>query len=105
MCSSISPGDQRRDETIGLPGGKVLQMSLFERQKAALKLKEVDANDLLASVANTFALKVEKYDGTIDIDLQAEDSDIYVDEMHITNVLFNLLDNAVKFASPKGCSL
>ena len=62
-------------------------MSLFERQKAALKLKEVDANDLLASVANTFALKVEKYDGTIDIDLQAEDSDIYVDEMHITNVL------------------
>ena len=33
----------------------------------------------------------------VDIDLQAEDSDIYVDEMHITNVLFNLLDNAVKY--------
>ena len=76
---------------------KVLQMSLFERQKAALKLKEVDANDLLAGVANTFALKVEKYEGTIDIDLQAEDSTIYVDEMHVTNVLFNLLDNAVKY--------
>ena len=87
------------DETkrLGFLVEKVLQMSLFERQKAALKLKEVDANDLLASVANTFALKVEKYDGTIDIDLQAEDSDIYVDEMHITNVLFNLLDNAVKY--------
>jgi len=91
------------DETkrLGFLVEKVLQMSLFERQKAALKLKEVDANDLLASVANTFALKVEKYDGTIDIDLQAEDSDIYVDEMHITNVLFNLLDNAAKF-SPEG---
>ena len=76
---------------------KVLQMSLFERQKAALKLKEVDANDLLATVANTFTLKVEKYDGSIDIDLQAEESSIYVDEMHITNVLFNLLDNAVKY--------
>ena len=87
------------DETkrLGFLVEKVLQMSLFERQKAALKLKEVDANDLLASVANTFALKVEKYDGTIDIDLQAEDSDIYVDEMNITNVLFNLLDNAVKY--------
>ena len=90
------------DETkrLGFLVEKVLQMSLFERQKAALKLKEVDANDLLASVANTFALKVEKYDGTIDIDLQAEDSDIYVDEMHITNVLFNLLDNAVKYRKP-----
>ena len=87
------------DETkrLGFLVEKVLQMSLFERQKAALKLKEVDANDLLASVANTFALKVEKYEGSIDIDLEAEDSNIYVDEMHITNVLFNLLDNAVKY--------
>ncbi len=76
---------------------KVLQMSLFERQRAALKLKELDANDLIVSVANTFALKVEKYGGTLDIDLQAEDSTIYVDEMHITNVLFNLMDNAVKY--------
>ena len=47
---------------------KVLQMSLFERQKAALKLKEIDANDLVANVANTFVLKVEKYGGTMDID-------------------------------------
>lgn len=91
------------DETkrLGFLVEKVLQMSLFERQKATLKLKELDANDLLANVANTFALKVEKYDGTIDIDLQAEDSNIYVDEMHVTNVLFNLLDNAVKYRRPE----
>ena len=79
---------------------KVLQMSLFERQKATLKLKEIDANDLLVNIANTFALKVEKYGGRLDIDLQAEDSTIYVDEMHITNVLFNLMDNAVKYRRP-----
>ena len=80
---------------------KVLQMSLFERQKAALKLKEIDANDLVANVANTFVLKVEKYGGTMDIDLQATESDIYVDEMHITNVLFNLMDNALNTAARK----
>ena len=74
---------------------KVLQMSLFERQKAALKLKEIDANDLVANVANTFVLKVEKYGGTMDIDLQATESDIYVDEMHITNVLFNLYQEGI----------
>jgi signal transduction histidine kinase len=87
------------DETkrLGFLVEKVLQISLFERQKAMLKLKELDANDLLAGVASTFALKVEKYGGTIDIDLQAEDSAIYADEMHLTNVLFNLLDNAVKY--------
>ncbi|MFR9165299.1 MAG: sensor histidine kinase [Dysgonomonas sp.] len=76
---------------------KVLQMSLFEKQKATLKLKEKDANDLIVTVANTFQLKVEKFGGTLDIDLQATDSTIYVDEMHFTNVLFNLLDNAVKY--------
>lgn len=90
------------DETkrLGFLVEKVLQMSLFERQKASLKLKELDANDLLANIAHTFTLKVEKYGGSIDIDLQAEDSSIYVDEMHFTNVLFNLMDNAVKYRRP-----
>ena len=90
------------DETkrLGFLVEKVLQMSLFERQKATLKLKELDANDLVANVANTFVLKVEKYGGSLDIDLQATDSNIYVDEMHITNVLFNLMDNAVKYRRP-----
>jgi len=87
------------DETkrLGFLIEKVLQISLFERQRATLKLKEIDANDLIVSIANTFALKVEKFGGNIDIDLEAEDSSIYADEMHITNVLFNLLDNALKY--------
>jgi signal transduction histidine kinase len=76
---------------------KVLQMSLFEKQPATLKLKELDANDVIVSVANTFQLKVEKFGGTLDIDLQAISSTIFVDEMHFTNVLFNLLDNALKY--------
>ncbi len=76
---------------------KVLQMSLFDKQKARLKLKEVDANELVVNVANTHVLKVEKFGGTLEIDLQAENTRIVVDEMHFTNVLFNLLDNALKY--------
>jgi len=76
---------------------KVLQMSLFDKQKTTLKMKEIDANDLVVTVANTHALKVEKLEGTLDIDLQAENSTIRVDEMHFTNVLFNILDNALKY--------
>jgi two-component system phosphate regulon sensor histidine kinase PhoR len=87
------------DETkrLGFLVEKVLQMSLFERQRATLKLKEIDVNDLIAGIANTFTLKVAKYEGRIDIDLKAVNSAIYVDEMHLTNVLFNLMDNAVKY--------
>ncbi|NDW10156.1 sensor histidine kinase KdpD [Dysgonomonas sp. 520] len=76
---------------------KVLQMSLFEKQKATLKFKEMDVNDIVVSVANTFQLKVEKFGGHIDIDLQATETMVNVDEMHFTNVLFNLSDNAVKY--------
>ena len=80
---------------------KVLQMSMFERQKATLKMKEVDANDLISGVINTFTLKVEKYNGKITADLKAEDPNIFVDEMHFTNVIFNLMDNAVKYKKPE----
>jgi two-component system phosphate regulon sensor histidine kinase PhoR len=87
------------DETkrLGFLVEKVLQMSLFENRKATLKLRELDVNDLIAGIANTFKIKVEKSGGTINIDLQAEKSTILADEMHITNMLFNLMDNAVKY--------
>lgn len=76
---------------------KVLQMSLFEKQQATLKFKELDVNDVIVNIANTFQLKVEKFGGTIDIDLEADDTLINADEMHFTNVVFNLLDNALKY--------
>ena len=81
---------------------KVLQMSMFERQKATLKKKEIDAHELINGVINTFRLKVEKYNGSLDAELNAEDPIIFVDEMHFTNVIFNLLDNAVKYRKPDG---
>ena len=76
---------------------KVLQMSMFDRQKATLKLQEVDANSAIYNIVNTFKLKVEKYGGCINASLDAEDPIVNVDEMHFTNVIFNLLDNAVKY--------
>lgn len=79
---------------------KVLQMSMFERQSVTLKKKEIDAHELISGVVNTFRLKVEKNNGTLEAELNAQDPVIFVDEMHFTNVVFNLLDNAVKYKSP-----
>ncbi len=72
-------------------------MSMFDRQKATLRLQEVDANSAINNIVNTFKLKVEKYGGHITANLNAEDAIVNVDEMHFTNVIFNLLDNAVKY--------
>ena len=79
---------------------KVLQMSMFERQSVTLKKKEIDAHELINGVVNTFRLKGEKNNGTLEAELNAQDPVIFVDEMHFTNVVFNLLDNAVKYKSP-----
>ena len=79
---------------------KVLQMSMFDRQKAIFKKKEINVNDLIGEVVNTFALKVEKYNGSIVSSLKATDPIIFVDEMHFTNVIFNLMDNALKYKKP-----
>ena len=76
---------------------KVLQLSLFDRKNATMRLEEEDANANIYSVINTFKLKVEKYGGHITANLDAEDPIINVDRMHFTNVIFNLLDNAVKY--------
>lgn len=76
---------------------KVLQMSMFEGRKATIKLTDVDANSVIFNIVNTFKLTVEKYGGSIEANLDAMDAIIEVDEMHFTNVIFNLLDNAVKY--------
>lgn len=78
---------------------KVLQMSLFEGKKATLNIDEVDANIIIDNIVNTFKLKVEKYGGKLTCNLDAMNAIVNVDKMHFTNVIFNLLDNAVKYRS------
>jgi len=80
---------------------KVLQVSLFERDRSNLTFKEVDVNEMLESVVATFKLKVENFDGSIEKDLGATSANITADEMHLTNVFFNLMDNAVKYRSER----
>jgi two-component system phosphate regulon sensor histidine kinase PhoR len=84
---------------------KVLQVSLFERDRSNLTFKEVDVNDMLETVVATFRLKVENFDGTLELDLQAKQAETTADEMHLTNVFFNLLDNAVKYRSERNLLL
>ena len=79
---------------------KVLQMSMFDRKKAVFKKKELDLNEMVENVANSFTLRVEHTGGKIYTDIGAIDSTIYVDEVHFQNVINNLIDNAVKYRKP-----
>ena len=76
---------------------KVLQMSMFDKKKAVFKKKELDLNEMVENIAKSFTLRVEHTRGKIYTEIEAIDSAIFVDEMHFQNVIFNLMDNAVKY--------
>lgn len=79
---------------------KVLQMSLFDHDNIAIKQDELDANSLVETVVNTFSLRIKQLGGEVNTLLEAYDPFVYGDEMHLTNVIFNLMDNAVKYRNP-----
>ena len=79
---------------------KVPQMSMFDRKTVSFKKKELDLNELLEQTASTFSLRVEHTGGKIYTEIEAVDSAIYVDEVHFTNAITNLMDNAVKYRKP-----
>lgn len=87
------------DETkrLGFQVEKVLQMAIFDRDKSRLKLTGNDINELIHSVITNFSIKVENKGGAIVEELNANPSFLQVDELHFTNVIFNLLDNALKY--------
>jgi len=78
---------------------KVLQNAVFNEGKLKLKFTQIDLNKLAETVASNFEIRVSNENGELKTDLQAENPYIKGDEVHITNVIFNLLDNAVKYSA------
>lgn len=77
---------------------KVLQMAVFNEGRLKLKLREFDANKMVETVTANFELRVKNKAGTLKTAINADSGLIKGDEVHITNVIFNLLDNAMKYS-------
>ena len=79
---------------------KVLQLSMFsQNDNKAINLKPVDMNKVIDAVVQIFRLKVQQAGGDISTELKADRYMVMADGVHISNVLFNLLDNALKYRS------
>ena len=76
---------------------KVLQLAIFEKGKLELKLKKIDIHDLITSIINNFAIQIKHKNGLIIPSLHAERHELIADQVHISNVLTNLIDNAIKY--------
>ena len=76
----------------------ILSAALLEKQELKLKLKPVHIQELIKDVIDNFALQLEEKNGKTDLHLNAENDLIYVDEVHFSNLINNLVDNAVKYS-------
>ncbi len=88
------------DETkrLELQVEKVLQVAMFEKDKPKIKFSSININDLVLKAINSIELQIKKKEGAINYDLDESIKEIKADEVHITNVIFNLLDNAIKYS-------
>ncbi|NEU68606.1 sensor histidine kinase [Spirosoma agri] len=89
-----------RDETrrLGSHVEKVLQMALLDRGEIKLKLSSVNVHDVIEKVLNNMSLQIEQRGGELDLQFEADREIIEADEVHVTNILYNLLDNALKYS-------
>lgn len=79
---------------------KVLQLAKAERGDLELKLEKTDMNELLSSLLPALEVKIsEQSGGVLHIDHQAEKTIIQADQLHLTNIIHNLVDNGVKYSS------
>jgi two-component system phosphate regulon sensor histidine kinase PhoR len=83
---------------LSLQVEKVLQMAIFNEGRLKMKFKHFDMHELIESVVQNFEIRVHSDNGQITFLKNASNYTIYGDQVHITNVLFNLLDNAVKYS-------
>jgi len=80
---------------------KVLQMAIFEKTKMRLNLASMDIHRILANAVDNFSLQIESRQGKITTDFKAASSLAMIDEIHFTNAVSNLIDNAIKYSKEK----
>lgn len=77
---------------------RVLNIAKIEKGDLKLEHKDVEMNDLLAAIVDSMSLQLQKRNAKIELCLGAEEAIIMGDELHLSNVIFNLLDNANKYS-------
>ena len=76
----------------------ILQAAMLDKQQIQLNLKVLHANDLINTAVNNMKLPVEEKKGKLKVELNATNDVIIADEVHFTNLINNLLDNALKYS-------
>jgi two-component system phosphate regulon sensor histidine kinase PhoR len=76
----------------------ILKSALMDRQEVQLNLKPLPAHQIIQDVADNFMLRLQEKGGSLELKLEATNDVIEADEVHFSNLINNLMDNAVKYS-------
>ncbi|KAA0990336.1 sensor histidine kinase [Dyadobacter aurulentus] len=92
---------KEENRRLGTHVEKVLQMALLDKGHVKLKISEANIHDLIGKVLNGQSVQIEQKEGEVDLDFEAANEIVSADEVHISNILNNLIDNAIKYSPDK----
>jgi two-component system phosphate regulon sensor histidine kinase PhoR len=92
---SIISEENRR---LGLMAEKILQTAILEQGKLNLRFEKINLHTLIQDVVKNIGIQVEIRDGSIVTELSAEEPFLKADKVHLSNMIYNLLDNANKYS-------
>jgi two-component system phosphate regulon sensor histidine kinase PhoR len=78
---------------------RVLSIARLEKGELTMENTDVDMNDLIVIVLDSMELQLQKRSAIIHVNTDAENAIVYGDELHLSNVIYNLIDNANKYSS------
>jgi two-component system phosphate regulon sensor histidine kinase PhoR len=84
-------------QRLGLLVDNVLKISLFEKKEISLVKEPIDLKQLVSEVIGTMGLQFRKYQAQVNLHGADEELIIQGDRLHIMSVIYNLLDNALKY--------
>ncbi|GAB3933569.1 sensor histidine kinase [Mucilaginibacter myungsuensis] len=77
---------------------RVLNIAKIEKEDFKLDIKPVEVNDTIAAIVDSMQLKLQKYNADVTLQLDAQYSTVNADDLHFSNVIYNLIDNALKYS-------
>lgn len=89
---------QEENKRLGSQVERVLQMAVLDRGDFKLNISQVDIHEIINNAVEKINLQVQQKNGTVLTELEAQNHNLPGDAVHLTNVIFNLLDNGNKYS-------
>jgi len=89
------------NKRLGVMAEKILQTAVLEKGKLNPRKELLNIHEIITDVIKNIGIQVEIRDGVINTRLDAEQYEIVADKIHVSNVIYNLLDNANKYSPRK----